>query len=74
MNTKLKKVIRKHRTQPDELLSALSIITPGELVRGVVVLVTTRELRLHSRERKDSLCQRFYRYHEAHPQVGEWFL
>jgi hypothetical protein len=39
MKTKLKQVIHKYRTQPDELLSALSIITPGELMRGIVELV-----------------------------------
>lgn len=74
MKSKLKHVISKHRTQPDALLSALSAITPGELMRGIVELVTARELRLHSRKRKPPLCERFDRYDEANPHVGEWLL
>jgi hypothetical protein len=74
MKTKLKQVIRKYRTQPDELLSALSKVTSGELIGGIVELVTARELRLHSGRPKRPLCQRFYRYHKANPQIGEWFL
>lgn len=43
MKTKLTNVIRKYRSQPDELLSVLSAMTPGELVRGIVDLLTARE-------------------------------
>jgi hypothetical protein len=75
METKLKQIIRKYRTQPDSLLSALSEITPSELVSAIVDLLTARELRLHSRKRKRlPLCQRFYRYDEVNPHVGEWLL
>ena len=74
MKMTLKQAIRKYRTQPDALLSALSIIAPGELMCGIVELVTARELRLHSRARKRSLCERFDRYDKANPHVGEWLL
>jgi hypothetical protein len=70
----LKRVLRKNRRQPNELQTALSSMTPDELVRGVVDLFTAGELRLHSRKRKRSLCPRFYRYHKANPHVAEWFL
>ncbi len=70
----LKRVLRKHRRQPDELLTALSAITPGELVRRTVELFTAGELRLHSRKRKRPLCPRFYRYDTANPRVAGWFL
>jgi hypothetical protein len=74
MKTILKQIIRKYRTQPDVLLSALSEITSGELVRGIVDLLTARELRLHSRKRGLPLCERFYAYDEANPHVGGWLL
>jgi hypothetical protein len=74
MKTKLKQIIRKYRTQPDALPSALSAITPSELMRGIVELVTARELRLHSCNRKLPLCLRFYRYDEENSHVGEWLL
>lgn len=70
----LKSVLRKHRRQPNELLTALSAKTPGELLRGLVELVTSGELRLHSRKRKASLCPRFYRYDKANQHVAGWFL
>jgi hypothetical protein len=70
----LKCVVRKHRRQPNELLTALSAMTPGEVVRGLVDLFTAGELRLHSRKRKRPLCPRFYRYDKANPRVAGLFL
>lgn len=70
----LKRVLRKYRRQPDELTGTLAAMPAGELVRGLVGLVSAGELRLHSRKRKPSLCPRFYRYDKANPHVAEWFL
>lgn len=72
----VKRVLRKNRRQPNELLTALSAMTSGELVRGIVELFTAGELRLHplKRTRTRSLVQRFYRYDRANQWVGEWFL
>jgi hypothetical protein len=70
----LKRVLRKHCRQPNELLTAISAMTPGEFVRGIVELFAAGELRLHSRKRKRSLCLRFYRYDKRNPHVAEWFL
>lgn len=70
----LKRVLRKHRRQPDELLTALLAMMPGELVRGVVELFSAGELRLHLRKRKRPLCPRFYRYDKANAHVAGWFL
>jgi hypothetical protein len=72
----LKRVLRKHNRQPDQLLTALSAVAPGELVRGVVGLFAAGELRLHSRKRRKSknLCGKGYAYDRANPWVQDWFL
>lgn len=72
----LKQLLRRYRCQPNELLTGLSAMTPGELVRGLVELLTAGELRLHPRKRTRtrSLVQRFDRYDRANQWVGEWFL
>lgn len=74
MKTEIKRVLRKYRRQPNELLTALSSTPQGELLRAFVELFTAGELRLHSRKRKRPLCPRFYRYHKANPHVADWFL
>lgn len=71
----VKKLFREHgRHRPSELAASLASLAPGELVRGVVELFVTGELRLHSRRKKRPLCPRFYRYDKANPPVAGWFL
>ena len=76
MKTTLTQVIRKYRCQPNQLLAALSSITGNELLHELVGLVSTGGLRLRSRRKdgKPSLCEQFYRYHAANPEVADWFL
>ena len=71
----LKQILRKYRRQPNGLLTVLSAMTLGELVRGLVELFTAGELRIHPRKRArtEPLVQRFYEYDRANPWVGEWF-
>jgi hypothetical protein len=71
---KLTQSIRTYRSKPDALLKAFLAITPGELARGIADLITARELRLHPYKRKLPLCERFDRYDNANPHVGEWLL
>jgi hypothetical protein len=72
----LKQLVRRHRRQPNELLNALSAMTPGELLRGLVELLTAGELCLHSQKRRQAkdLCAKGYAYDRANPWVPDWFL
>lgn len=72
----LKQILRTYRRQPNGLLTALSVMKFGELVRGLVELFTAGELKIHPRKhtRTEPLVQRFYEYDRANPWVGEWFL
>lgn len=71
----LKRTLRKHRRQPDELLTALSAVTPGELLRGIVALCAAGELRLRARKRtRRNLCEKGYKYDRVNAWVPDWFL
>jgi hypothetical protein len=76
MHVNLKSLLRTYRRKSDELLTSLTAVSSGELVRGIVQLFTAGELRLYPRKRTRtrSLIQRFYRYDRANQWVGEWFL
>lgn len=76
MKIKLTHYVRKYRSQPGKLLTALSSLTRIELLRELVDLVSAGEIRLGGRGKdgKSSLCERFYRYHSANPDVAEWFI
>jgi hypothetical protein len=70
----LKRILREHRRQPEELLCTLSAMTPGELVRDLVGLVSAGELRLHARKRRKNLCGKYYKLDSANPWIKFWFL
>jgi hypothetical protein len=76
MQTKLKQLFRDYHNQPNELLTALSAMPIGELVRRLVEMFTAGDLRLHSPKRKKAktLCAMGYEYDLANPWVRDWFL
>src|SRR5579859_4985299 len=72
----VKRLLREFgRQRPAELKTALLALPSGELAGGISDLFAAGELRLVSvGQRTQSLCQRFYQYHAANPQVAGWFL
>jgi hypothetical protein len=70
----LERILRKYRRQPNELRIALLAITPGELVRGLVELVSAGELRLHARKKRKNLCGQYYKLDGTNSWIKFWFL
>jgi hypothetical protein len=72
----IKRIFRQFgRKRPNELIAALLAIPFAELVRCIVELFATGELRFKTQTRgARTMCGRFYEYHKANPHVAGWFL
>jgi hypothetical protein len=73
----LKRMFRESgRNRPNELTTALLTIPLADLVRELVALFVSGELRFFPRRRtrRPSICTKFYRYHRNNPRVADWFL